>query len=1536
MAYTQSTFTRALEAFIAEPSKKKRPSFLTDYVAGKKAVTADEVQKTMIGLEKHHSQKMSRRVLRPVFEAIIDYDGVITTLVSSNPMPSALVWGGLKVVLECFKRYNGLFEKVEAQLRKLTFELNRLSSYEELFSESEDMEKLIISSYIHILKFWATVEEQCLTSTFLLATKSLTSFKTRRLDDILTDIAANSNNIEKLLPIVQERLRQGERKDAANERRVAGITLDNLLDNSRKEREARRRYEVRQWIQGSHSLNDSNDRHQHKHENVLLQGTGEWIHTDERWLRWLDLTSSNNILWLNGDPGVGKSVICAYAARSIRENDSSCAVASQYFSFDEVETLSIIYRNIAEQLFHQLYPSIEEISEHVYEITQSPGNEATTSLKRLIKTFTTELTATYVFLDGFDEVHSVKERWDNTSDVVSFFADLARQPGSTLKLWCSTQQRGKIRDLMKNAESVELSASKNGDDIEIFFADALRTRNFVELDPANSAQVLSDLKQQVNGNFLWASLMLDTISDASSLKQLQNMVEEGLPEDFEKYLASRMKRIKRTHHGLLSKVLSCLVYAKRPLLLDELCEAVSISETDAGQNLCKVDGIYRGRVVDHCAPWIRVDELGGRKKSDSKTCTLSHSSIRKFLIKNPDILLRGQNCEISPSYLADVCLRYLEQKRYRKTLKRTEDNIFQTASGEDIVHHHLLGYCAKYWTRHLSDIPYSAEICERVEGFVKSKYFGTTLQIQSLLVGGQFVFRPNSTPNQGGKQLVRMFPRWFTDKYAIGTQLRRQYEAAIGEWGFFLDRISTIKGIYPGEIDRCLWGSLPKSNFLHNLQCRYKCFALESKNAEEFQGLSSLTFDNVEVGSSYLHLFRTDNFESDGTQSQLLYEKWSVGHSPRPKLIQTDRIAVTMQGLKYYRSPLRYPISGRAAEVSISNDGQIFRIGHGLFIRTKDTGYRPLNISLIGYAYMEEISCNADFIAVASRRRITEKNLDNPVIGGWQTALRRPYDVSKTSHRQNESTTTTTECENDGDSMNSGDTSSEDTESLNEEPSAAQDAEDSDGIESQFEEDEDFDQLPDDSDDFDDTDNSLESLSADESASDGSRSTPSDEVEDDGLWNDFVSDVSDANIEDEEPDTDADIADLVSSSKHGELDYNTSDDSTSEASSLDSEDLSDKISEGDMEQPRYVGVYESSSSDESTGSEEDELAANIFERLIQTERKVDPNGRVSEMSIFKIDPSTQEPKRTFHYSRSATSPIFSSPPVFHPTLDLVVWPLGGESLLFANFTENKYFTVLLGVSPHATFHISIQCYFSPCGKYLHIVSLDGHIEKGGVDEARLAPKLTMKLHISTHELSKSKPERSPPRLIYRTSVALDREIRKDQKITVPNLPYNFTWTPNYVYVTESSRLLKVIRISLFKEPDRQDTDSSGTKSVCKIAEDIYLPASADMRKVHFIPNDMTQNNSSERDVKGEVVATVILSSCNARDATRDSAGTDFHLPQVVRITTSHFGRGWEPVENRDDEMKTSKKSAKARGGRLLAKFEKFDRSQDYDIIPFLA
>ena len=303
---------------------------------------------------------------------------------------------------------------------------------------------------------------------------------------------------------------------------------------------------MRRWINDGNQFEDTDNRY-HQHHGKPLLGTGEWLFEDPHFTHWIDRHSRSNILWLSGGAGVGKSVLCSHAIDTLRASHEQSAVDFYYFTFDEDIDLFMAYRSIAMQLYYEVYTEDEEISEHVYQCTRGTPNLR--SVKDLIEILISELESIFIFVDGLDEESSDKARWEITSDIVSFLVDIAKREMSPLKLWCSSQDRRYIRDILSGCEEIQLGAAMNNQDIEKLFRDAL-DKEFMELDSKTKTNILVDLKRQMNGNFLWASFMLDTIGAAPDLKQLYADIIEGLPEDFEKYLEKIASFHSKQHHFL--------------------------------------------------------------------------------------------------------------------------------------------------------------------------------------------------------------------------------------------------------------------------------------------------------------------------------------------------------------------------------------------------------------------------------------------------------------------------------------------------------------------------------------------------------------------------------------------------------------------------------------------------------------------------------------------------------------------------------------------------------------------------------------------------------------------------------------------------------------------------------------------------------------------------------------------------------------------------------------------------------------------------
>lgn len=86
MARERSAFSIAVEEFVTRPTKKKKAeSFIHRIWSEKSTVSVDDAQDALSALEKASSQRASRRVLRPVYDALQDYHKVIDTLGTRSP-----------------------------------------------------------------------------------------------------------------------------------------------------------------------------------------------------------------------------------------------------------------------------------------------------------------------------------------------------------------------------------------------------------------------------------------------------------------------------------------------------------------------------------------------------------------------------------------------------------------------------------------------------------------------------------------------------------------------------------------------------------------------------------------------------------------------------------------------------------------------------------------------------------------------------------------------------------------------------------------------------------------------------------------------------------------------------------------------------------------------------------------------------------------------------------------------------------------------------------------------------------------------------------------------------------------------------------------------------------------------------------------------------------------------------------------------------------------------------------------------------------
>ncbi|KAF8247081.1 hypothetical protein K440DRAFT_661691 [Wilcoxina mikolae CBS 423.85] len=100
-------------------------------------------------------QRVAERLKRPI-ERLERFARVVDACVQSNPTIAALVWGGLKFLMQVVREFTTFFEKLLQMIETMTSTLPDLEDFFKLLSYDESMKMCLASIYEDVLEFWGT------------------------------------------------------------------------------------------------------------------------------------------------------------------------------------------------------------------------------------------------------------------------------------------------------------------------------------------------------------------------------------------------------------------------------------------------------------------------------------------------------------------------------------------------------------------------------------------------------------------------------------------------------------------------------------------------------------------------------------------------------------------------------------------------------------------------------------------------------------------------------------------------------------------------------------------------------------------------------------------------------------------------------------------------------------------------------------------------------------------------------------------------------------------------------------------------------------------------------------------------------------------------------------------------------------------------------------------------------------------------------------------------------------------------------------
>ncbi|KAF2135816.1 uncharacterized protein K452DRAFT_209080, partial [Aplosporella prunicola CBS 121167] len=322
-------------------------------------------------------------------------------------------------------------------------------------------------------------------------------------------------------------------------------------------------------------------------------GTGTWLLESEDFQAWFS-SQSTSLLWCNGPPGAGKSVLSSIVVDKVRKrrtesstDTASVGLAFAYFRYDKVDSqrpenvIAALTRKLASQL-EKLPEDVVGLYETCYQNAQIP------SLEQYSESFFSiagQFLETFVVIDALDECN------DKSRYFIFAFMEEVTQRLPTAKIFLTSRPEDSIRETLNTFQvpTTAIKAAGSKTDIATYarekldlltrapqYGEGARTQRLEIQGAATKDKILDALLKRNDGTFLWVELQLESLCRQKSDKEILKALKT-LPIGLNETYARLLQQVAAQPTPLRDLAWRCLVwvlYARKQLRLDEFRDAV--------------------------------------------------------------------------------------------------------------------------------------------------------------------------------------------------------------------------------------------------------------------------------------------------------------------------------------------------------------------------------------------------------------------------------------------------------------------------------------------------------------------------------------------------------------------------------------------------------------------------------------------------------------------------------------------------------------------------------------------------------------------------------------------------------------------------------------------------------------------------------------------------------------------------------------------------------------------------------------------------
>lgn len=332
----------------------------------------------------------------------------------------------------------------------------------------------------------------------------------------------------------------------------------------------------------------------------LIEGSYRWILQDEQFRKWYEQEYS--LLWLNGDPGKGKTMSVCGIIDHISALSDSNTILSYFFcdaSDSNLNNATSVLRGLVYSIIFQNKTALSHVRERFKELSK-PLSDPRLAWPVLQKIFigifaTAKDQKVYLIVDALDECREDRPK------LLEFI--VKQTPSLPVKWLVSSRKWPTIKEILMTCPTLlELNLEDNETDVSeavgLYISHQVgELSKMKQYDTQRKKAVEDSLHSKSNNTFLWVSLVCQMLKQIPAWQTMKRL--GGYPAGLDALYGRMLEQIQPTSGGegdlsfdaLYAQIISFSLGAFRPLSLDELHslvddEEIAVKELEDIVDLC--------------------------------------------------------------------------------------------------------------------------------------------------------------------------------------------------------------------------------------------------------------------------------------------------------------------------------------------------------------------------------------------------------------------------------------------------------------------------------------------------------------------------------------------------------------------------------------------------------------------------------------------------------------------------------------------------------------------------------------------------------------------------------------------------------------------------------------------------------------------------------------------------------------------------------------------------------------------------------------